>query len=706
MITNSAKLPTRPVQSAVTAVLLTAGVLGAGSASAFDFNLGGWDGNWDTTLSYGQLWRVEDRDLRLIGVANGGTGRSPNIDDGNLNFDTGIVSNAAKFVTELSLSRDNYGVFVRGSGLYDYEIENRDTERTPLSKDAKDLVGSYVRLLDAFAYARFDLSGHELDLRAGNMVVNWGESTFIQGGINSAINHFDVSALRVPGSELREAYMPQEMVKASFALTPNLTAEALYLWGWDETLPEPVGSYFSANDFAVEGGDIVFLGFGGYSDQGVDFRPLGGPYIENFQGISRRPTIEASDSGQYGVALKWFLPDFSQGTEFGFYFMNYHSKVPVISGVSGTQRGIGNGLGAAAAATYVGQALASGLPVATAIAIGTQAGVQAAALYGGDLAAATAQGYSTVYANLFVTGGNVSAVASRIAQHEYGLTAGYYTEYPEDLKLVGVSFNTQVGTTGIALQGEVSYKMDQPLQYDDIELFFAALSPFEQAVFAAQNPGATFPTECLAAAPTVTRCGQLGSYGLNQVVQGWGEFDVIQAQVTATKAFPPMLGASQLVAVIEAGVTRVQDFPNKLKGGPNGRGLRFNGPGTSLSGNAELAGSHDNAYDQPFNEVEPQNRFADANSWGYRLALRADYLNALGAWNVSPRLVFSHDVSGTTPGPGGNFVDGRHGLTLGVNMNLQATWEIDVNYTQFGGASRWNDINDRDFVAATLKYSF
>ena len=129
MITNSVKLPTRPVQSAVSAVLLAAGVLGAGPASAFDFDMGDWDASWDTTLSYGQLWRVEDRDLRLIGVANGGTGRSPNIDDGNLNYDTGIVSNAAKFVTELSLSRHNYGVFLRAQGLYDYEVENRDTER-------------------------------------------------------------------------------------------------------------------------------------------------------------------------------------------------------------------------------------------------------------------------------------------------------------------------------------------------------------------------------------------------------------------------------------------------------------------------------------------------------------------------------------------------------------------------------------------------
>ena len=707
MITNSVKLPTRPVQSAVSAVLLAAGVLGAGPASAFDFDMGDWDASWDTTLSYGQLWRVEDRDLRLIGVANGGTGRSPNGDDGNLNYDTGIVSNAAKFVTELSLSRHNYGVFLRASGLYDYEVENHDTERTPLSEDAKDLAGSYLRMLDAFAYARFDLSGHELDLRAGNMVVNWGESTFIQGGINSAINHFDVSALRVPGSELREAYLPQEMVKASFAFSENLTGEALYLWSWDETLPEPVGTYFSANDFAVEGGETVFLGFGGYSDQGVDYRPLGGPYIDNFQGIPRLDTIEASDSGQYGVALKWFLPDFSQGTEFGFYFMNYHSKVPLISGKTGTQRGVGNAYGVLGAYQGTAVALASGLPFATAVAIGTNAAVSTAAGLGGDMTAATAQGYATVLANLIVSGGNALQQVNRIATHEFGLTAGYFTEYPEDLKLFGVSFNTQVGTTGIALQGELSYKMDQPLQYDDVELLFAALSPLEQALFPATAPGVPFPTECTAALPTVTRCNQLGdSYGLDEVIKGWGEYDVIQAQATATKAFPPMLGASQIVTVLEVGITHVQDFPDKLSGGPNGRGLRFNGPGTGLSGNEELAGRHDDAYDEPFTEVEPQNRFADANSWGYRLAVRADYLNALGAWNVSPRFVFAHDVSGTTPGPGGNFVDGRYGMTLGVNLNLQAKWEIDVNYTQFGGAGRWNDINDRDFIAATLKYSF
>ena len=43
----------------------------------------------------------------------------------------------------------------------------------------------------------------------------------------------------------------------------------------------------------------------------------------------------------------------------------------------------------------------------------------------------------------------------------------------------------------------------------------------------------------------------------------------------------------------------------------------------TVEGNAELAGRH-------FREVEPQDRFADENSWGYRVALRLDYLGLIG----------------------------------------------------------------------------
>jgi hypothetical protein len=676
---------------------LAAAVFAPGAAGALDFTAGGWSGSLDTTVSFGQSWRMEARDPRLIGTADGGTGRSPNIDDGDLNYRKGRVSSAYKLVSELSLDRDNYGIFVRGSALYDDLVEDEKTERTPISASGRNLAGSYVRLLDAFAYGRWDLSGHELEIRAGRQVVNWGESTFIQGGINSAINHFDVSALRVPGSELREAYLPQEMLKLSYAMTDNLTAEVIGIFDWNRTQPEPVGTYFSSNDFVPRGGEKVILGFGAFSDQGVDFRPLGGPVISDFQAVPRGPTEDPSNQGQYGASLRWFLPDFASGTELGFYFLNYHSKLPLISGRTGTVAGLGNSVGTLTAVIATATALGGGVPLPGAIALGASQGVAAAAANGGNLTLATATQYATIAGNTVLGGGNVTAQATNLATHEYAKTAQYFTQYPEDIQMLGVSFNTSLGTTGIALQGELSYRMDQPLQYDDVELLFAALTPFEAVALAAQ--GVPMPATCAPPITTLTRCGQLGAYGPNQVVQGWGLFDVWQAQMTATKAFPPMLGASQLVAVVEAGITQVDGMPDKLTGGPNGRGLRFNGPGTSVSGNAELASRH-------FGQVEPQDRFADATSWGYRAALRLDYLGLIGAWNFSPRLVWSHDVNGTTPGPGGNFVEGRYGATIGVGANYQARLEFDLSYTIFGGAGRYNELTDRDFLAATVKYSF
>jgi hypothetical protein len=684
--------------------------LASPAAYAVDFQNddGTFTGSWDTTLTYGQAWRIESRDCRLIAIADGGCGRSPNIDDGDLNYDTDMFSRALKALTEISLNYRGVGAFVRASALYDDAAA--DTQRTELSDRSKDLVENYVRLLDAFVYAKFDLGKMAAEVRAGRQVVSWGESTFIQNGIN-VINHFDVSALRVPGSELKEGFLPQEMVNFSLQFNDNLSAQAIYITDWNATVPEPAGSYFSTNDFAPTGGSKVVLGFGSFSDQGVDFRNLGGPYITNFQTVNRLPTEKPSNSGQFGVNLKYFAPNFIGGTEFGLFFLNYHSRLPLISGRTGTQAGVGNAFGALNSVGAAAQGLAAGLPINAAIATAAQLGVARSAAAGGNLSLATATQYATIGANTQLSRGDVTSQASNIATHEYALTSGYFTEYPEDIKLIGLSFNTQLQWGGIALQGEVAYRQDVPLQFDDVELLFAALTPFEQGL--ATLRGTPLPTTCPegnAAASTLTHCGQLGSFGLDQKVQGWDLYDTYQVQFTLTKSFANILAASQMVVVAEAGLTHVQDMPDKLTGGPNDRGLRFNGPGTNVSGNYELRGRHcptlAAADCLALNLVEPQNRFADATSYGYRIAGRLEYPGLMGPWNILPRFNWQHDVSGTTPGPGGNFVEGRYGLTLGVEANLRATWAVDMSWTKFGGAGRFNDLNDRDFVAATVKYSF
>ena len=57
-------------------------------------------------------------------------------------------------------------------------------------------------------------------------------------------------------------------------------------------------------------------------------------------------------------------------------------------------------------------------------------------------------------------------------------------------------------------------------------------------------------------------------------------------------------------------------------------------------------------------------------------------------------------------GPGGNFIQGRHAATLGIGADLEKTWDLDVSYTRYGGAGQYNLLNDRSFVAASIKFSF
>ncbi|HEY4210434.1 MAG TPA: DUF1302 domain-containing protein [Steroidobacteraceae bacterium] len=687
-----------PVATTVFAIL--AGVSG-GSAHAIGFKSDSGDitGSWDTTIGFGEAWRVSDRDCRLIGTAEGGCGRSPNNDDGDLNYGKGLFSQAVKAVTELSLNyKDRAGLFVRGDGLYDFAaMSDSNPERAPLDHEARDLVGSYTRLLDAFGYWRFDMGSVSSELRLGRQVVSWGESTFIQNGLNS-VNHYDVSALRVPGSELKEALLPDEMAVLNLRFNEHVSGQLLYLFQWHQTRPEPDGSYFSTNDFGVPGGRKVVLGFGEFSDQGVDFRSLGGALIPDFQSVSRLPDRDAPNSGQFGFNLKFYLPNFGNGTEIGLYFLNYHSRLPVISAIAGTQAGVGNAFGAVSAVGASAQALAAGLPFAAAVATGAAVGAQRAAQVGGSLSATLAQQYATIGANTLLAGGNVTQQATALGEHEYAKTAGYFDEFPKDIRMLGLSFNTQLQHTGTALQGEVTYRQNVPFQYDDVELLYSALSPFESGL--AQLTGSAIPATCLTGAgATLTRCNQIGAFAPGQAIRGWETHDMWQAQFTATQTVANVLKASQLVLVLESAVDYIPGMEDKFNGGPNGRGLRYEGPGTFVSGNPALAAFQ-------FGEVEPQDRFPTATSWGYVLGGRLEYPGLLGAWNVLPHFSWQHDVNGTSPGPGGNFVEGRHALTVGVGANLQAKWEVDVSYTQFGGAGRFNLLNDRDFVAASIKYSF
>lgn len=640
----------RWLQGGLTLVLL---LWAAAPAAAFQFTLGDVQGNLDTTVSYGLNYRTAEQDKEIIGIANGGRAYSVNGDDGNLNYKDGdYFSKVFKITSDLELKYSDFGLFVRGTAFHDFQNASGDFERTELDGDALDLVGENAELLDAFLWWDFELGGMPGTLRVGDQVLSWGESTFIQNSINT-INPVDVSKLRIPGSELKEALKPVGMVSASLAANEYVSFEGFYQYDWEKTEVDPPGSYWSTNDFIGANGNKVMLGWGEASEFGNSFAALGplravlgvNSFEPDFLGVPRMKDDTPSDSGQYGIALHALVPALND-TEFGLYYINYHSRLPIISARTGSAAGM-----AAAAGTLTTAATTVAIPSPPAPA---------------PVTVLQAVGRSNVGA---------------IALDKYAKTARYVLEYPEDIQLMGASFSTQLVSTGTAIQGEVSYRQDVPVQIDDIELLLAALTP---AAFI--NPA--------------YRNNQVGVFGPDAVIKGYEELDITQIQVTATQVFGPTLGADQFTLIGEVGATHVLDMPSK----------RLESPGTYVSGNpfhTTAAGAHGPTTLLPSGKpAEDSSAFADSTSWGYRAVAKLDFNNAIGAVSLSPRIAWAHDVHGNSPNPGGNFLEHRKAVTVGIEANYQNAWSADLSYTDFFGAGRYNLINDRDFISFNVKYSF
>ena len=658
--------------------LAAGGLLHVLPAQAVEFSSGELQGSFDTTLSHGVTFRTGKRDDSLTGL---------NSDDGGRNYDRGLVSNTSKVTGELELDYRNFGAFARFNGFIDFENENgrRARPHTQLSEEAKDLAGKDLEILDLYVTGAFEAGDDTpVDVRLGNHVLNWGESTFIQNGVN-VVNPFDVTKLRTPGAELRDALEPVPLVSASVAPTAALSVEGFYQLDWKKTEIDPPGTYFSTNDYVGAGGNRAFFDDPRFStllpsDMGGGFGPLAAAmnldfiaagmncrltsptptfagtdcqsgFDSGFLSVTRSPDRNPDDSGQWGIALRYLAENLND-TEFGFYFVNHHSRLPLVSATYGTLAGFSAGV-AAARAVSAPDSRTAGAIINQAVPAGTPNRNLVIAAITRDINARrrdpthmlTVPGAAEILAS-------IDGAASALAIDRYGKTASYHIEYPEDLQVLGASFNTLLGASGWALQGEYSFHPDAPLQRTETSLFRDGLMPLTEALQGRLSP------ELLAR--------------LGDRLQGYVERDVSQLQVTATKVFGPVVRADGGAFITEAAVMHVHDMPDE-----NVTPLDTGGIGAEI---------------------------ADATSFGYRAAARLDYNNAIGAARLSPYVQFQHDLGGSSPGPSGPFVDGRTVLTLGVGVSYLERWRGGLSYTMHAGGN--NQLSDRDFVVASVSYSF
>ena len=599
------------------------GMLVAGAAGAIEFDMGGTAVTVSNKLSIGASMRMEDPDPDLIGIGNGGNAFSTNGDDGNLAWEKNdLVASAIKLTSDVSMSWGDYGLFVRGSGLYNMAMEDADlfdpadygagleapaSELGERESAIKDHAGTDFDLLDAYVYGRWDVFDRALLVKAGRQVLNWGESVFVQHGLNALISA-DVNQLRVPGWEIEEVQTPVGMALISFDVMENVGFEGFYQYEWQETIIDVPGSFWSTNDFAGIGGTRANIGFGRVNENAENFTPCigtDGPAqcVTFGSTVPRGPTVKPSDSGQFGGKLSFYVP-FLNDMDLSFYTANYHSRLPVLSGTSRA----------------------------------------------------------------------VSGDAS---------TATYFVEYPEDIQLYGLSFNTTEPFLDVAIQGEYSLKIGQPLQVDDVELLLAGLGANGQ-LNPSPPPG-----------------GSLGG----QYLQGWRRFDVDQVDLSVTKIIGPIswLGSDQLSVFIEAAGVNVRDLPSATV-------LAFDAPGTSTMnlGTATLNPATNNGAPNAPNTlpIVPYEDYATQYSWGYKAAARFTFNNVFNVMTIEPTVLYQHDMRGITPTPIVNFVEGRRQINLILSMNYLQAWNFDLGYAMYSGAGRQNLLGDRDYLDFSVKYSF
>lgn len=597
----------------------------AAPASAITFDMGEIEGTFDSSLSVGASWSTAKPDKRFIGNANGGAGFTQTGDDGRLNFQRGkTFSQIFKGLHDLELKYKDTGVFVRGKYWYDAELQDGNRPHKDISNKGRK-EGAKTRgaeILDAFVYHNYAIGDQPGTVRLGKQVVSWGESTFIMNSINS-VNPIDVSAFRRPGAELKEGLLPVNMLYAAQSLTDQLSMEAFYQIGWKQTVVDNCGTFFSSADVAADGcndnyhilnKDITKLlntvesGIPGMLP-GYDLGQHGIEASKEGLMIPRGKDNKAGDSGQWGTAFRWL----GDNTEYGAYFMNYHSRTPFLS------------MQNANASAMAGLGPVTG-------AFGPFAGALPPGMTPGMLAGAA----------LAVGNGN------------------YFMDYPEDIRLYGLSFSTTL-PTGTAWQGEISYRPNAPVQINTQDLTLSLTAPVMPSAPAWQNK----------------------NFGGTQ--RGYDRKEITQIQTTFTHFFDQVLGASRGTVVGEVGWTHV------------------GGLGDTRYGRDPIYGTPESFIDPSAKGKNGWHGFVTKNSWGYRVRGILDYSSAIAGINLHPNVAFSHDVDGY--GPNGQFNEGAKAVSLGLDADYQNTYTAGLSYTNFFDG-RYNTLKDRDFVSLNFGMNF
>lgn len=728
----------------------------AGSASALEFEFdNGARLNWNTTVSVGASWRLDDPSRRLYTRADGsliglysaplipGTAVGPRdglagnhaAGDGNLNYASGDrFTTPFKIITDVEFKKGNYGFLVRAKAWYD-EALNDEKVRVGAQSNEFNGVRPGLGPVPGFGPCTPATPPGTACLPMSPPGQNlWPSAELSDEGFEDEQKFDNVYLL--------DAYVYGSFAVGDSDLQVRLGnqvinwGESVFIQGVNQINPIDVPA---ARRAGAELKEILLPVWAAYFNWGLNFGSLEAFYqlqwnntsvdgcgtyftmtstlISADPGSCRSITVVGGQTGNLAPGTSSpMIPQFGSQP---FLVGATGAYVPAIKGREASDSGqfglafrfpwdkIDTEIGLYAMNIHSRLPYSSGRagthpnevpePYRTAL---INAGVMGIDAYGGFYRSSPTS--TTLYRNLMpgLEKGLEAAVGNAI---DLKSGTGFW-EYPEDIQIYGVSAATNL--FGWSTSAEVSYQVDVPAQVNGNDLIGASI---------------------LGIGPYRAQAARAAAGGTGTYLQGYSLFDKTQFQVNGVKTVSNVLGAENMLVIGEVGM-QWNNVPDYTRGGVRyGRGFMYGtgsgsgyGPGGTTPGQPSLGPVSQgntcsptfvglpvpvsNSLYNPHPDGCRNDGYITDYAWGYRVRVNLDYNNVFNSGvTVSPSVFWSHDVDGISIDP--TFIEDRSVLGLGVKFNYNKKYLLELNYVEYAD-NNFDPLFDRDYYSAALSVTF
>jgi Protein of unknown function (DUF1302) len=247
------------------------------------------------------------------------------------------------------------------------------------------------------------------------------------------------------------------------------------------------------------------------------------------------------------------------------------------------------------------------------------------------------------------------------------LNPTYFTEYPEDIRMFGATFESK--WRGGMVVGEITYRPNQPLQYNSHDVISAAVSR---------------------TAPTPLR-DKSDALAPGETLRAWESHKALQLQLGVAGGLPRVLGYAGMSYGAELVYKLVPDLPNVSV-------TRF--------GRAEVFGQGpvDGVCPPPAASVScSSDGYVSQEAFGYRLRAGLKYPKAVGELDLIPSVMFGQDVWGWS----GDLMilEGRMFAAVSLQAVLAGHWTAAIVWNPTWGGT-YNSLRDRSTAQAYVSFQF